>query len=78
MYHETHMLREEFPQEVDKLQTLMLDDEEFLKLAAEYTEVNRKILQIEHEERHASDFHLEELKKLRLALKDQVAARLQH
>ena len=77
MYHETHMLREEFPDNVERLQALMLDDEDFLRLAADYTEVNRKILRIEHEERHASDFDLEDLKKMRLVLKDQVAAKLQ-
>lgn len=76
MFHETHKLREEFPDDVEKLQALMVDDEEFLKLAAEYTEVNQEIIRIEHEEEHSSDIYLEDLKKKRLALKDKVAEAL--
>ena len=76
MFHETHKLREEFPDDVEKLQALMIDDEEFLRLAAEYSRVNGEIVQIEHEETHASDIHLEALKKKRLVLKDQVAQKL--
>ena len=77
MFHETHKLREEFPEDVEKLQALMIDDEDFLKLAADYTEVNQEIIRIEHEEEHASDHYLEDLKKKRLVLMDQVALRLQ-
>lgn len=77
MFHETHKLREEFPEDVEKLQALLIDDDDFLRLAAEYSKVNDAIIKIEHEEHHASDFHLEDLKKTRLTLLDQVSARLQ-
>ena len=76
MFYETHKLREEFPEAVEKLQALMINDEDFLRLAARYTEVNREIIRIEHEEAHASDFYLEKLKKQRLVLKDKVAVQL--
>ena len=78
MFYETHKLREEFPEAIEKLQVLMLDDEEFLKLAAHYTEVNQEIIRIEHEEDHSSDFYLENLKKRRLVLKDKVAVKLRN
>ena len=78
MFYETHKLREEFPEAIEKLQVLMLDDEEFLKLAAHYTEVNQEIIRIEHEQDHASDFYLENLKKRRLVLKDKVAVKLRN
>ena len=78
MFHETHKLAEEFPEAVEKMQALMIDDEDFLRLAATYSEVNREIIRIEHEESHASDFYLEQLKKKRLVLKDKVAVKLRN
>ncbi|PLW75473.1 YdcH family protein [Cohaesibacter celericrescens] len=78
MFYETHKLREEFPDAIEKLQALMIDDEDFLKLAARYTEVNREIIRIEHEEDHASDFYLDNLKRQRLVLKDRVAVKLRN
>jgi uncharacterized protein len=78
MFHESHQLPEEFPEDVEKLQALLTDNESFVRLAEEYGKVNSEIIRIEHEEDHASDQYLEDLKKQRLVLKDQVAEALGH
>ena len=75
MFNESHKLPEEFPEDGQKLRALMAD-EAFAKLAAEYEKVNAEIIAIEHEEEHSSDEYLEDLKKQRLTLKDQVAVAL--
>lgn len=75
MFHESHKLPEEFPEDLEKLQALMADGA-FAELAAEYEKVNAEIIRIEHEEDHASDHYLEELKKKRLSMLDQVAEKL--
>lgn len=77
MFHETHKLSEEFPEDIEKLQALMISDDDFLRLAADYTEINREIIRIEHQEAYASHDYLEGLKKRRVALKDRVAEKLQ-
>ncbi|SHL64810.1 YdcH family protein [Roseibium suaedae] len=73
MSHVPHELHEEFPQAVEALRTLKTSNAHFARLADEYHEVNREIHRIESEVAPASDQALEELKKQRLNLKDQIA-----
>jgi hypothetical protein len=50
----------------------------FARLADEYHEVNREIHRIGADVEAASDARAEELKKRRLALKDEIAGFLRH
>ncbi|MCA1300703.1 YdcH family protein [Stappia indica] len=73
MSHVPHDLHEEFPESAEALHALKVSNAHFAKLADEYHTVNREIHRIESEVAPASDEALEELKKKRLHLKDQIA-----
>ncbi|MTI43701.1 hypothetical protein JM93_01585 [Roseibium hamelinense] len=76
MSHVPHELHEEFPDKTEALHSLKLNDAHFAKLSDEYHVVNKEIHRIESEIEPASDEALEDLKKKRLHLKDQIAAML--
>lgn len=76
MSHTPHELADEFPDMKDKIHDLKMNDAHFARLAEQYHEVNRQIHRIEAEVEPTSDAHAEELKKQRLALKDEIAAML--
>ena len=76
MSHTPHELSAEFPEKVTKLHELKLSNAHFAKIADAYHEVNREIHRIESGVSPASDEALEELKKKRLHLKDEVAQML--
>ena len=76
MTHVPHELHDEFPEAVETLHRLKLEDAHFARLAQEYHEVNREIHRIESDVEAASDARAEELKKRRLALKDEIAGLL--
>ena len=76
MSHTPHELAEEFPQQIEALHALKLTDAHFNKLADEYHELKREIHRIESDVEPTADHILEEKKKLRLGLKDQIAAML--
>jgi len=73
MTHVPHELHEEFPDATDALHRLKMENAHFTKLADEYHEVNREIHRIEADVEAASDARAEDLKKRRLALKDEIA-----
>jgi len=72
--HTPHELAEEFPEAVDLMHELKISNAHFARLADEYHEINREVHRIESEVEAASDVRFEELKKQRLALKDEIAA----
>ncbi len=76
MTHVPHGLHEEFPQATDRISKLKIGDGHFARLADRYEHVNREIHRIEAEVEPASDETLEDLKKQRLKLKDEIAAML--
>ncbi|WP_417684638.1 YdcH family protein [Roseibium sp.] len=76
MSHVPHELHEEFPDAAAALHALKTSDAHFAKLSEEYHVINREIHRIETEIEPASDQTLEDLKKKRLSLKDQIAAML--
>ncbi|MCX2723451.1 YdcH family protein [Roseibium salinum] len=76
MSHVPHELHEEFPGSADALHALKTGDAHFARLAEEYHTVNREVHRIETNVAPSSDEALEELKKKRLHLKDQIAALL--
>ncbi|MCK7611617.1 YdcH family protein [Roseibium sediminicola] len=76
MSHVPHELHEEFPEAADALHTLKTNDAHFARLADEYHTINRQVHRVETDVEPASDEVLEDLKKKRLHLKDQIAALL--
>ena len=73
MSHTLHELRSEFPEDGELLHRLKLLNPHFHKIADRYHEVNRDVHRIESGVEAASDARLEDLKKQRLALLDEVA-----
>ncbi len=76
MTHTPHELAEEFPEHRERLHALKMESAHFRHLAEGYHLVNREIHRAEAGSESLSDEHLEELKKKRLQLKDQIAALL--
>jgi uncharacterized protein len=76
MSHVPHELHEEFPEHTQLLHDLKLGNAHFASLADKYHEINRSIHRIEAQVDAAEDAVLEQLKKMRLALKDQISTML--
>ncbi len=72
MSHTPHELRDDFPEYADKIHELKMNNNHFSKLAAEYHDANREIHRIEVGEEHVSQFVEEDLRKKRMALKDEI------
>ena len=68
-----HTLTEEFSEDSDVVHRLTLDSGRFRKLRGRYLEVNHAVYRIELGHEVAEDVRLEGLKKLRLALLDEIA-----
>jgi len=73
MTHTPHEIAEEFPDDHETIHALKMSNSHFGKLADQYHEVNRKIHRIETEIEPSSDLALENFKKKRLALKDEIS-----
>lgn len=73
---DNHPLGREFPEFKDRIHSLKTGDAHFSRLFDEYEAVDRDIVRAEQGVEHRGDFDLEELKKKRLALKDQLYALL--
>lgn len=69
---QAHDLHNEFPEYQSEIHTLKTSDAHFQKLFDKYHEVNRHVVRIEVQAEVASDPELEDLKKERLLLKDQL------
>lgn len=76
MSHTPHTLPEEFPAEVDKMQALRQSDPHFTKIADEYEQINKAVHLAETDVTPTSDAHMEDMRKTRLHLKDQIATHL--
>lgn len=74
MSHTPHDLHSEFPQQVETLHRLKVESRHFNTLAERYHDVNRDIHRIESGVEPASDERLEDMKKERLKLLDEVSA----
>jgi len=73
MSHTPHELHNEFPDDAGLLHDLKVSDSHFKAVADRYHDVNREIHRIEVEVDHASDARLEDLKKQRLSMLDEVS-----
>jgi uncharacterized protein YdcH (DUF465 family) len=71
-----HELAEEFPDQADKLHALKETDAHFRKLSDEYHELNRAIHRAETNVEPVDDMFASQMRKQRIALKDQIAAML--
>ena len=78
MGHTPHELHEEFPEFSEKLTTLKESDAHFARLHDEYHEINRAVHRAETDVEPTDDLHLSEMRKQRIALKDQIYAMLTH
>lgn len=76
MSHTPHELAEEFPDQVDTIHNLKTTNAHFARLFDEYHDINRAIHRAETDIEPTDDFHLEDMKKQRLALKDEIAGML--
>lgn len=76
MSHVHHELAEEFPEHKDTIHDLKMSNAHFARLAEEYHALNREIHRVEAAGVNVSDEAFEDLKKKRLALKDEIASML--
>ncbi len=76
MSNTPHDLSEEFPDKVDRIHDLKVNDAHFRKLMDEYEEVNNAIHRAETNVEPTDDLHEVQMRKQRLALKDEIAAML--
>ena len=72
MFAESHDLHHEFPEFNDQIHKLKLSDGHFLRLFKEYDEIVHQLIRVEQEIETPSDDVVEEMKKQRLHLKDQL------
>jgi uncharacterized protein YdcH (DUF465 family) len=73
MSHVAHELQDEFPEHSETIKTLKVANNHFHRIAEEYHELNRAIHRMETNVEPVDDPTLENLKKKRLALKDEIA-----
>ncbi|MBV1864185.1 MAG: YdcH family protein [Rhodobacteraceae bacterium] len=72
MSHTPHELAEEFPEHVDAIHSLGQEDAHFARLSDEYHTLNRSIHRAETNVEPLEDLHLVEMRKQRMALKDEI------
>ena len=76
MSHVPHDLSADFPESVEQIQELKLTDTHFARLAEEYHVLNRRVHRAETNIEPLDDFAVQELRKQRMLLKDEIASRL--
>jgi len=74
MFAEHHDLLHEFPEHKDKIHELKTHNAHFSKLFDEYHDVDKELRRVQQEIETPSDQFVEDLKKKRLALKDELFA----
>ncbi|HKL70620.1 YdcH family protein [Salibaculum sp.] len=77
MSHTPHELAEEFPDHAETIHRLKVEDAHFAKLFDEYHAVNRAVHRAETDVEPTDDLHMADLRKQRLALKDEIWSELQ-
>ncbi len=76
MSHVPHELAEEFPDMVEQMSALRQSDAHFAKLSDDYHELNRALHRAETDVEPTSDDHMVDMRKKRMALKDEIYAYL--
>lgn len=67
-----HDLHESFAQFADKMDALKASDAAFAKLLGDYDAINAEVHLAETREKPTDHFHEEEMKKQRMALRDEI------
>lgn len=73
---EHHPLLKEFPEYHDRIHQLKMENAHFKRLFEEYHEVDREVYRMDENIEPVSDDVMEDMKKRRLALKDELYAML--
>lgn len=76
MSNTPHTLGEEFPDQMEQIHALKASDPRFARLLADYDEVNDEIHVAETNVQPTSQDHETQLRKRRLAIKDEIAQAL--
>ncbi|NUO10460.1 MAG: DUF465 domain-containing protein [Candidatus Brocadia sp.] len=72
MQHEHHDLIHEFPEYREKIHDLKITNDRFRELFDEYHKVDKEVFRVENNIEPRSDVALEDIKKRRLVLKDEL------
>lgn len=72
MFAEDHDLHHEFPEFNDQIHKLKISDNHFKRLFEEYNDIVHQLVRVEQNIETPSDEVVEEMKKQRLHLKDQL------
>lgn len=75
---EKHDLVHELPEYKDRIHNLKINDRHFSRLFSEYHEVDHEVHRLESGAANCADDYLEERKKVRLNLKDQLLVMLKN
>ena len=76
MYGVRHHITEEFPEFSNNIEVLKRRDKRFARLLDKYDETDKQICGYEQRRQAVADSYIEQLKKWRLQLKDQLYATL--
>jgi len=76
MSHTPHELAEEFPDMADQMAQLRQTDQHFANLADRYHTLNRDVHRAETDVEPTSDTHMTQMRRERMALKDEIYAYL--
>jgi uncharacterized protein len=69
---ESHDLFHEFPEHSETIRKLTLASDDFVRMMRDYDDVDHKIQRIDQRVEAASELYEEELKRLRVSLKDKL------
>jgi len=78
MLGEKHNLANELPEYKDRIHDLKMSNKHFANQFDKYHEIDGQVLRIEEGIENTSDEYLEELKKRRLAFKDELFAMIRN
>ncbi|MFC1772523.1 YdcH family protein [Pseudomonadota bacterium] len=78
MLGEKHNLVNELPEYKDRIHDLKMSNKHFANQFDKYHEIDEQVLRIEEGIENTSDEYLEELKKRRLAFKDELFAMIRN
>jgi len=78
MLGEKHNLVNELPEYKDRIHDLKMSNKHFANQFDKYHEIDQQVLRIEEGIENTSDEYLEELKKRRLAFKDELFAMIRN
>ena len=72
MQHEHHDLIHEFPEYREEIRTLKMTNEHFREIFDAYHKIDKEVYRVENNIEPRSDTEMEDLKKRRLVLKDEL------